>query len=45
MTNTPSNNSDGLREQVRIQTAANRYARFLQDTAIRVVNQVLGSRR
>ena len=43
MTRTPSSDPRRLSQQLKIQTAANRYAKLLQDSAARVVAKIVNS--
>jgi hypothetical protein len=43
MTNPPPFNPQKLIQQLKLQTAANRYAKLLQDSAARVVAKIVNS--
>jgi hypothetical protein len=41
MTNTPLNDSRRLSQQLKIQTAANRYAKLLQESGQRLIDKIV----
>jgi hypothetical protein len=41
MTSTPENISSKLSQQLKLQTAANRYAKLLQDNATKVIDKIV----